>query len=432
MPWSPFWTQKYRFRLHTACKKGDVELTCKHLYNGANPNARNSDGFLPIELLPCGENGDVLLDILFPYTFDDGCSVSFHTMTVAMLQNSSFFPRLMEGATEVPYDDDHLIFFRNEFRHVVKKHFLIFLDKFEHVVRAAIDEVFLYWGIIRPAAWDGASEYAEVLSALLARGCAEELVCTKSHLPSPPRGVGIPDRHWVLEPESTENAILHLIKLFNSTFDEDEITKMILQMVSYGLRVSLHDLSFVYHKYGHNELFRILLHMDVNDNANVKDVLSVMVFLQFYPRLDFQNEEFKNCLEMHGGSPHCDSPVDTYWADGMMRRRLQMFSPAWFSPYFSTNSLNSDANSLDTLFDYYNQEELKEFCLSVCRRKYFIEKVKRLPRVPSLVELSRNVAREFIMDEFRVSSASEFLTAVNALDIGEKTKSVLTLERKIY
>ncbi|XP_063906952.1 uncharacterized protein LOC135125359 [Zophobas morio] len=454
-PWSPFRTLKNSFPLHSACEKGDLELICKLLYHGVDPNAPNSDGLLPIELLPCDENSDVALDILFPYSVEDGCSVSLHTMTVAMLQTSSYFRHLCSVAKEVTYDDTDLIFFRNKFRYLVKKHFFLFLDKFEHVVRAAIDEFFLYWMIIWPAGWDDVGEYAAVLDALVARGCLEELARPKTHLATEPKRI-YEDEIWVAVP-GTDIIIAQLIELFSFRFDEDEITKMILEMVSYGLRVTFHDLDFVYGRYGHNDLFRILLHMDVDDNVHWKNEVSVMVVLHFDPGLCLQDpefimlfepsvsssdlnlisvrankdkalkyREFWACLEMQTRVREEDS-CSTTGTDGIKKPK-----PVFYSLYYERDYRTGPKISLDAFFDYFNHEKVKEFCLSRCRRKKLIEKVKRMPTVSSLVELSRNVARSYIVDKFRAWSSRKFLTAVNALPVDNTTKSVLALDTKIY
>ena len=414
-----------------------MELTCQLLYHGADPNTPNSKGFLPIELLPCDENLDEALNILFPYSFEDGCSVPLRTMTKSMRDNSSLFRRVLSVAKEVTYDDDDLNYFRREFIHIFKKNFLLFLDKFEHVVRASIDEKFLCSGIIQPAGCENVDEYAEVLDALFSKGCADELASTKHHLVSG-SGCGCDcGLYQGYEPETTDNVITQFIAVFSSKFDEDEITKRVLVMVSYGLRVTLYDLNFVYYKYGHNELFRILLHVDVYDNVSSKELLSVMVFLHYKPRLDFQNQEFRRCLKLHTGfAPVVAQGVDAqtvdYPSDGTVDACLNIDYALCNFRQFAGSCLISTTNSLDTLFDYFNHDNLKEMCLGLCKRKDFVEKVKKLPRVSSLVELSRNVARRFIMDEFGVSSLKDFLTAVNRLPVDKTTKSILVLERKIY
>ncbi|XP_063906053.1 uncharacterized protein LOC135124766 [Zophobas morio] len=409
--------------LDDACKRADVEHICKLLIAKPDPHAHRYAGFLSgfsLEELQKHENCELLLDIVFPYAFEDDCAVTFKTMILAMCWNSSFFSRLMAVVKKVTYNNAALNCFCRHFDLLIKKHLIIFLDKFEHVVKAAIDKNFFYRIKLPSRVSDtNMDQYLEIIDMVLSREClCRELIHAKREV------VRVPS--YITDPEFTNNTITQFIASFSSVFDEDEITKRVLLMVSYDLRVTLHDLNFVYYKYGYNDLFRILLHMDVYDNVSSKELLSVMVYLHYKPGVDFHDPKFIQCLKHHAGV----APVVVHDSDVHFENDSKVYEK--FKLRELETVLCNKTNSLDTLFDYFNQEELKELCLGLCERKNFVEKVMRLPRVCSLVELSRNVETRLIVEGLGVSTAKEFLTVLNGLRVDKTAKSVLALERKIY
>jgi hypothetical protein len=55
-----------------------------------------------------------------------------------------------------------------------------------------------------------------------------------------------------------------------------------------------------------------------------------------------------------------------------------------------------------------------------------------MPEVASLVELSRNAARKFIVKSYNIKNSSQFYTALDELPIGKMNKNIIALEKKLY
>ncbi|XP_063919353.1 uncharacterized protein LOC135134583 isoform X2 [Zophobas morio] len=182
---------------------------------------------------------------------------------------------------------------------------------------------------------------------------------------------------------STSTIALLLEVLGNEDeLNEEDFTKTICLLLSHGLTVTSCDLDAVYQHFGYCELFKILLHMDVFMTSSNIDEHSMAVL--------------------------------------------------FYDPLSNIDDLVVDVSLCTILLDYFNHPKLKDFILKNSDDGEQLEKVKKLPQVPLLVELSRNAAREFIVNRFRVRNSMQFYTILQWLPIGDMNKSIIALEKKLY
>ncbi|KAJ3641764.1 hypothetical protein Zmor_028243 [Zophobas morio] len=177
------------------------------------------------------------------------------------------------------------------------------------------------------------------------------------------------------------STVSRYLQEFASADLEDEIQKRIFVMLSYGLDVSVKDLDTVYRHYGFCDLFKTMLQMDLI-SVHEQDILSSV---RLYYDLSLSIED---C---------CD-----------------------------------DVLSVSDLLCYFNHPKLKEMCLSTSEDLELKRKVSEMCEVPFLVELSRNVARKYVISRYQIGTCKQFHAVLNGLPIDRVTKSIIALERKIY
>ncbi|XP_044272765.1 uncharacterized protein LOC123016432 [Tribolium madens] len=172
------------------------------------------------------------------------------------------------------------------------------------------------------------------------------------------------------------------------TFPPDVLTKFVCYSASYGTEVTPRCLNLIYYEFGFCELYRFLLH---------------------FAKIEY------NCYS------------NRYWG--------RNFMPSL------TYILNLNINMLEKL----QEDDLDEECFARLSKFFnlvkfqdkfpsFFEKFKlgESSAVPSLVELSRNSARQFIISKFNVKKTVQFFTVVHHIPIPNIVKQIITYEKEIY
>ncbi|KAJ3644921.1 hypothetical protein Zmor_022619 [Zophobas morio] len=87
--------------------------------------------------------------------------------------------------------------------------------------------------------------------------------------------------------------------------------------------------------------------------------------------------------------------------------------------------------SLEFALEQFCDQRVKEYGMKYNRLKCE-EKVEKLPQVPLLVELARNVARQHIIDFYKVENFKTFSEVLETLPICKEIVTILTFEKKLY
>ncbi|RZC43149.1 ankyrin repeat and SOCS box protein 3-like [Asbolus verrucosus] len=341
--------------LYAACEEGNLNWIHMLLYYGASATIPSHNGILPVAVISSSipyVQQIYLQEILLNHTFDeDKISVNLSTLVAAMALDSSLFLKLVDVASDVNHAMSDLKYFYSSLIHLKAKHFRLFVQKFGNIVKDMIENFAPLTMLVSLGVDLALPELKEILYIFLKSDYVAEFVQMS---------------------DSSYPIITNLVRMFNTpemVVQEGEITNIVCLMLTYGLNVTSGDLDTVYCYYGHSELFKILLHMDIEMAEGKGTYGSVMAALYYNP-----NTEVEVCLDKF--------------------------------------SLSSD------LFSYYNHPTFKEYVLN----KRLVDekiaaKVKILPPVPSLVELSRNVTRKYIVNRYGIKNSMQFYTVLKWLPI---------------
>ncbi|RZC34651.1 Ankyrin repeat domain containing protein, partial [Asbolus verrucosus] len=227
--------------LYIACQQNNVDWVHLLLYYGALATVPSFQGILPLAVAP-----QHLQDVLFDHTFDDVKSdVALRTLMETMSHDSSLFAKIVNVTSDVSYDVYDLNYLCDNLIYLKAKHFRLFIDKFSNIIKEMIDNFSPLTMIIGLDVDLQLHEMKKVLYAFL----ESNHVC-----------------EFVRASDPMYPIIAHLLRMFNKPkifVEEEETTKIICQMLTYGLDVTSDDLDTVYVYYGHCNLFKILLHMDI-------------------------------------------------------------------------------------------------------------------------------------------------------------------------
>ncbi|KAJ8938167.1 hypothetical protein NQ318_011932 [Aromia moschata] len=186
-----------------------------------------------------------------------------------------------------------------------------------------------------------------------------------------------------------KNFYVFINRFAENNLNLDLLTKLMCRLILDGYCPSTYDIYAIFFHYGYCELFRILLYIE--NNEEIGGWLPHMIL----PRLIF-NVHCKLKYVM-------DGVVDIY------------------------------RNELETLLEYFVYPPLINLCLQLYREDEDVMVIlHRLPKVPCLLELARNRAREHIAYKFRAANTCKFYTIINYLNISRVYKQILSFEKKLY
>ncbi|KAJ3647028.1 hypothetical protein Zmor_024577 [Zophobas morio] len=164
-------------------------------------------------------------------------------------------------------------------------------------------------------------------------------------------------------------------------YTETAITQLYCYLLSYGLNIGELDLQIIYEKFGYCELFKIILHMDVQmgvPQRYTKNIVPVFAY--------DVNMNLERFLEQR--SHYCANSIK------VLRH------------YFVHPKLNDET-------DGYSEEQSSQ-------------------EMPLLIELARNVFRKFFINKFKIKTCKEFYSRLNGLPISNTHKKIITYETILY
>ncbi|XP_063920480.1 uncharacterized protein LOC135135383 [Zophobas morio] len=164
-----------------------------------------------------------------------------------------------------------------------------------------------------------------------------------------------------------------LIKYFAERRESvDLLCQILCCMLSYGIDINADALNVLYVSFGYCDLFKIMLHMDIKE------------------------------MERYAGKEEC------------------VFSRLLFDINLSAESVISKTYDEPIAYEISQYFTLPKFRL-----------MQGFP-VPTLLELARNRAREYITKKFKIKNSRGFYTILRALPIAEFHKKIISFEVKLY
>lgn len=197
----------------------------------------------------------------------------------------------------------------------------------------------------------------------------------------------------VVESVSAAEDFYMLIVRFCDYFHQlslDQLTKLMCRLLTYGYVPTSFDMTKVFFHYGYCELFKILLHMDIKYIGQRPPDTSRIIY-----------DVEKNIYDL------LDQMIDAI-------------------------SISYLHNTIYQLLDYCIYPKLVTAYLDLKRDDHVTGKILTLPVVPSLLELARNKARQYLIFSYNIKRSQQLYTLINHIEIHSIYKKILTFERKLY
>lgn len=356
--------------LHDATAEESLETVCMLLYYNAEANVRGVNNLTPFMKAIISKNVEVQA-VLLNYVDDFNVETFDHvsTLALALMHKSPFVEEIVDGGADVNYAYGYDL-----------------IDAFSLCLQLPDPRNFeLIWNKLK---YDGADMS---LGSVLWRICGtlrKEYI--KQYL-----DVIIESDNIAQVVDSVMTADdLYLVIVRFSHFSQiltlGQLTKLVCQLLTYGYVITSFDMTKVFSHYGYCELFKILLHMDIKITGRRPPDTSRFIYdVNTKPK-----ELLKQLIDI-----------------------------------IKTEYLH---NAIYQLLDYYIYPKLINAYLDLNRGDYVTTKILNLPKIPSLLELSRNMSREVLIEKNNITSSRQFYTFINYMDISPIYKKILSLERVMY
>ncbi|CAH1381125.1 unnamed protein product [Tenebrio molitor] len=338
------------------------------LYHGANPKTPDSQGR---EVFECALSSELvvrrLVELVYDYTFDEleQYDLRLECLLQLALIDSPVFERILQLDVEVVVDEDLFEdYFRDLFR-IKEKYLRILIERFEDLVVEIIEE--------------GSNEFI-FAKAFPVRN--SRLVANIDLLLDSTVG------HFLVDFFNSLRCCTYYVT-WSREVNESRAVEMLLNMLSYGVKVRPSDFLLAYNKFGYGELFKHLLMMDVNFNLSYDSfIVSILPVVISNVTLDIHEIMAKNAA--------------------------------------------STRVKIDDLFYYFAHPKVRAFMREKATKEPLLAKIDKLPRVPLLKEYARDAFRKFFVQRFGIKGPRQFYTLLKVLPIGRPIEEIITFDRMLY
>ncbi|KAJ3646835.1 hypothetical protein Zmor_024405 [Zophobas morio] len=346
---------------------------------------------------------DFVQELLFLYTFDVHlpCDIMFKTLLILAKQKSPLFHKIFEHdveflfATEMKKADfAKLLYILLD---TEDNYFELVLDKCDPMVCEIFEKLVFY----KSTPWP--------------RSC---IGCYRKYYYERLFGKNLTLKKLILLHERSQTisqcvvefiSILRNRELFSCisrTNNESTTTEFFIYLILHGLKINSRLFKIVFDKYGYCELFRLLLHVGTDD-----DVKEDTVSLRPPNRVPLV-------------------PVSDYYPNTLMNFICDVVSNVDIIPEKFKYADNND------LLDYFACPNLHKLMSILPKSKKvsddILERIKNHPRVPLLVEISRDAFRKHFINKLNIKTTKQFYSLLNGLPISTTHKKIITFETKLY
>lgn len=367
--------------LHRAVQSGRFEMISLLLYYGADADALNESGMSPFMLSIYLEAPSAIQSLLLEYetSYNRVSSDGFSTLLHALSRKSPMICDLLMRGANVNYTHFGL--------NCLMFSFLFNNNKMFKFIWLEFDYELVYYNLSSPVfqclkktvgIWTGMDIW-ESMAILLNSKHAFHIV-----------------NHYVTQHNDILSFVLNTGYYYR--FKEEDLYPYICIILSFGVDVYFSDLVIAENTYGHNKIFKMFLQMNILNVHGVVPSLSLFM-------VDIKRDAYSmlNNYEM------C-----VVWCTLHTRNVISLFR--YFTPPHGFRQ---------QLIHFFENQEFPREQLTVLRRK-----IQRFS-VPSLLELSRNTARQHLYYLSNDSSV-QFYAILKHSRLPVVIKQIIALEMPIY
>ncbi|XP_063903608.1 uncharacterized protein LOC135123042 isoform X1 [Zophobas morio] len=346
---------------------------------------------------------DFVQELLFLYTFDVHlpCDIMFKTLLILAKQKSPLFHKIFEHDVEFFFATEMKKADFAELLYILldteDNYFELVLDKCNPMVCEIFEKLVFYkstpWprsciGYYRKYYYErlfGTNLTLKKILLLLERSqtisqCVEEFISILGN----------------------REIFFYISKMNN----ESTTTELFIYLILHGLKINSTLFKIVFEKYGYCELFRLLLHVGTDDDV----------------------EEDTTSLRPPNRVPL--TPVSDYYENTLMYFICDVVSNVDIIPEKFKYADNND------LLDYFACPNLHKLMSILPQSKKLpddiLERIKNHPRVPLLVEISRDAFRKHFINKLNIKTTKQFYSLLNGLPLSTTHKKIITFETKLY
>ncbi|XP_063903655.1 uncharacterized protein LOC135123078 [Zophobas morio] len=396
-------------------KDNNDEIIATLLYYGADPFSEFVIKWNAFEqAVLCGQ-GDFIQELLFLYTFDEHIpgDIMFKVLLRLAKQKSPLFHKIFE------YDVDFLLgdeTRKQDFAEFLYDLFAIENDYLEILVEKCdtiIGEIFENLLIC-----NSVQDLDIFLVACYDKYAYEKVFSTNLTLK---KLVLLLEKNEVVSQNVVDFiGALHSSELFGwiSNMNNKSTTiELFVYLILHGLQVDTKLPEFVFNKYGYCDLFKLLLHLDVDNDTKL---LSNKITRNLY--------NYSGCLL----TPRNRSvliPPNSRFRTSVLHFICDVTSN------LNLSTENCGAFNTDVL-EYFACPELYKLILHLAENGKLsdeaLKRIKNHPRVSLLTEISRNVFRKYFVTKLKITTTKQFYSLLNGLPISATHKKIITFETKLY
>ncbi|KAJ3646803.1 hypothetical protein Zmor_024373 [Zophobas morio] len=206
---------------------------------------------------------------------------------------------------------------------------------------------------------------------------------------------------------------IDLFCLISQTNNESTTTEIFIYLLMYGLRVKVKLLDIVYNRYGYCELFKLLLHMDIEEpdptNLRTHSFYEYVFDLEDTSRVNIQ---LKNSL--------LNFILDINFDVEKLPEQFRCYNN----------------KRIQHLLDYFAHPKVYELISKYAERRKLssdtLRKIENHPQVPLLMEMARDIFRKYFRESFQITTTKMLYSFINGLPIAATHRKIITFETKLY
>ncbi|XP_063904351.1 uncharacterized protein LOC135123532 [Zophobas morio] len=395
--------------LFNSSKQNNDEIITTLLCYGADPFSESAAGHNVFESAVIHGQPAFIQELLFLYTFDEHipCDIMFKVLLILAKQKSPMFHTILERGMDILVNETEKVDFAKLLYDLLapdSDYLEILVEKCNTLISDIFENLVFYSSTLYPPSCIGEYRkytYEEVFSTNLSLRKLILLLEKNAMV-----------RQSVIDFISTlkSDTLFYCISEANS---ESITTELFIYLILHGLKIETTTLETVFSKYGYNDLFKLLLHMDLEDDIEKRD---------------------NKILWNHRSRIHYGLDLFPRWT--YQFENLVLFFIFYVIPNLELKPDRCNFYNTNGLLDYFACSEVHKLLSKLAKSgKLSDETLKRLqnhPRVPLLTEIARNVFRKYFMYKCNITTAKQFYSLLNGLPISSTHKKVITLETKLY
>jgi hypothetical protein len=386
-----------------AAGKTPLYLACEHptpsenainflLEKNADPLIETNRDLIP--LVAITSKSQAFTDRMIDYTFKNKKPVSLKLrwLVEAMTKDSPVFPRLCDESFNVEWTNEDLRHLNNHMCEYVPAHLMLFIQKHGHIVRKMFDHLPAanpVSNIVHMMWWCcGSTRYRRYLGLLTTI-------------------INSPIVDVFLRPLQINSFMVsYVVTRLQDELRTEELAMLARFLIIQGVPVTSMDVDIISEIFDAAELNRILSSADVID----------MKKLIFPANLEYNEQPLRRTIDFV--PVDCVLEYDFYLDNKKVMSYLS--GAAWSE---------SRTHASMKYLDFFLHPKMKRI---QWKDKAMRDRLERMPKVPSLTQLSRDASRNFLIDRYDIKTYREFNSMLERLPIASFYKRIILFQVRLY